>query len=344
MSLCDVSLERVDQLTCTTEILAADVDVGELATITKNFSGAEIAGLVRAATSFAINRHVKAGSMAALKDDIDQMQITRADFIAALDEVQPAFGVAEETLNQYLQGGIHHYSQTVDAILHEGRNAVQSTRLSQSNNLWTMLLSGPAGSGKTTLAAKIALDSDFPFIRRISPFDMKGFNETAKIQFINRIFDDAKKSMFSVVLVDNLERIIDWSPVGPRFSNNVVVALMTAIQEPPPQGKRMLVLATSSARQVLSNLDILSAFDVDQAVPAVQSLEELGRLLELEGSFRDQDRRRALGEVAQNLSGHGGIGIGVKRVLVKVEMAKREDDAPGKFAESIVEEMQKNMA
>jgi vesicle-fusing ATPase len=41
-------------------VMAADVDLAELAGITKNFSGAEIGGLVKSATSFAFNRHVKA--------------------------------------------------------------------------------------------------------------------------------------------------------------------------------------------------------------------------------------------------------------------------------------------
>ena len=39
--------------------LADDVDVKELALHTKNFSGAEIEGLVRAATSTAMNRLIK---------------------------------------------------------------------------------------------------------------------------------------------------------------------------------------------------------------------------------------------------------------------------------------------
>ena len=40
-------------------LMDTDVDLLELATLTKNFSGAEISGLVKSATSFAFNRHVK---------------------------------------------------------------------------------------------------------------------------------------------------------------------------------------------------------------------------------------------------------------------------------------------
>lgn len=40
-------------------LLAADVNIKELATETKNYSGAELEGLVRAAQSTAMNRHIK---------------------------------------------------------------------------------------------------------------------------------------------------------------------------------------------------------------------------------------------------------------------------------------------
>jgi vesicle-fusing ATPase len=43
----------------TNGVMAGDVDLAELAAVTKNFSGAEIGGLVKSATSFAFNRHVK---------------------------------------------------------------------------------------------------------------------------------------------------------------------------------------------------------------------------------------------------------------------------------------------
>lgn len=42
----------------TNSFLGRDVDLAELAARTKNFSGAEIEGLVKSATSFALNRQV----------------------------------------------------------------------------------------------------------------------------------------------------------------------------------------------------------------------------------------------------------------------------------------------
>lgn len=40
-------------------LLSGDVDIKELAVETKNYSGAELEGLVRAAQSTAMNRHIK---------------------------------------------------------------------------------------------------------------------------------------------------------------------------------------------------------------------------------------------------------------------------------------------
>jgi len=43
----------------TNGVMDEDVNLAELASVTKNFSGAEIGGLIKSATSFAFNRHVK---------------------------------------------------------------------------------------------------------------------------------------------------------------------------------------------------------------------------------------------------------------------------------------------
>lgn len=73
-----------------------------------------------------------------------------------------------------------------------------------SNNI----IAGPPGSGKTALAASIATDSGFPFIKLISPDDMVGMNEAARIDLLKRTFSNSYKSPLSVIVVDNIERII----------------------------------------------------------------------------------------------------------------------------------------
>jgi vesicle-fusing ATPase len=178
----------------TNNVIANDVDTAEIARLTKNYSGAEISGLVRAASSFAFSRHIKVGTVAGISDDVADIKVTRRDFMAALDETTPLFGVAEEELSKCLENGILPYSPNIDSILSIGRDdvaAVRNTNIKQQ--LLATLLHGPPGSGKTALAAKMAMDSEFPFIKLISPQDMVGFSEMMKVQNLDKVFRDADK-------------------------------------------------------------------------------------------------------------------------------------------------------
>ena len=215
-------------------VMDHDVNVAELAHLTKNFSGAEIGGLVKSASSFAFNRHVKVGTVAGVSDDIENMKVNRADFFNALDEVKAAFGVSEEELETAMAAGILHYSPYIENILKDGRLFVDLVKNSATTSLLSVLLHGPPGSGKTALSAKIAKDSNFPFIKLVSAENMVGFSEMAKIQYLNKVFTDAYKSPQNIVVVDNIERIIEWVPIGPRFSNPVLQALMVLLTKQPP--------------------------------------------------------------------------------------------------------------
>jgi vesicle-fusing ATPase len=55
--------------------------------------------------------------MAGISDDIDQIQVSREDFMHALDEVQPAFGVNEEELQAVVQNGIIHFGDHIHVSL-----------------------------------------------------------------------------------------------------------------------------------------------------------------------------------------------------------------------------------
>lgn len=52
---------------------------------------------------------------------------------------------------------------------------------------------------------------------------------------IFKVFDDAYKSQLSCVVVDDIERLLDYVPIGPRFSNLVLQALLVLLKKPPPK-------------------------------------------------------------------------------------------------------------
>lgn len=195
----------------TNNILDTDVSLDELAASTKNFSGAELNGLVKSATSFAFNRHVKVGTTAGISDDVDKLKVNRGDFMLALDEVKPLFGVAEEELAQVVQNGIIDFAPHIQSILADGQLLVKQVRESPRSHLVSVLMYGLPGAGKTALAATIAQKSQFPFIKLISAENMVGFADSAKISYINKVFSDSYRSPMSVVVVDSIETIIGMS-------------------------------------------------------------------------------------------------------------------------------------
>src|SRR5947207_12378626 len=96
------------------KIMDSNVNLEVLASLTKNFSGAEINRLVKSASSFAFNRHVKVGTLASVAPDVNDVKVNQDDFLAALDEVHPAFGVSDEELQQCVHNQLIKFSPNIE--------------------------------------------------------------------------------------------------------------------------------------------------------------------------------------------------------------------------------------
>jgi vesicle-fusing ATPase len=150
--------------------VARDVDLDEMAAVCKNFSGAEIEGLVRSAASFALYAGVDtSGGGAKVAEDIDYdaMQITRAHFMQAREECTAAFGADEEDISANIAGGFIEYNPSARKLFRDGKTLMSVVKESPRTPLISLLLEGTHGAGKTALACKLALSSEFPFIKLV---------------------------------------------------------------------------------------------------------------------------------------------------------------------------------
>lgn len=291
------------------KLLADDVDLPQLAARTKNFSGAEIEGIVKSAASFALATKVgtidKNGTIAATlaqaaaaenKGDTKStapaaaaaaattatFQLKQEDFLRALEEVKPAFGAHQDDLAVCTQGGIMDWISDVNAARLQSRmsemddprtelleimrqfvrcsasassaSASSSQQQQQpipSSRMATggILLSGPAGSGKTTLSADIALtlasSGEYSYVKRVG-FDQLSVLSTAQQRaHINKVFEDARRCKTALIVFDDIDMLLAYNPVTRQFAMDMLQTLRGAMKRLPPLSSSASKTATT---------------------------------------------------------------------------------------------------
>jgi vesicle-fusing ATPase len=294
--------------------LGEDVDLEDLATRTKNFSGAEIEGLVKSATSFALNRQVDVSDGVKVKDS--DIKVIKVDFDRALDEVTPAFGVDEQEFENCIRNGIINYGPKVEKLLHSCSLYVQQVKNSNRTPLVSILLEGTVGSGKTALAAKIATESGYPYVKLISPETLIGYSEVGRCNKITKIFEDSYKSPLSCIVVDDIERLLDYVRIGPRFSNAVLQTLAVLLKKEPPTGKRLLIISTTSNHTIMQDLELLQSFHSLLEIPVISTPEEFRKVL---NELKIFDSTIELDQATRAFSAP----IAIKKLIMATEMARQ---------------------
>lgn len=251
--------------------LSPDVDVDELAAKTQNFSGAELEGLVRSATSWALDRVVDLDDLSKPIEE-QAICITRADFLRALDEVKPAFGTDEDALEAAAGDAALPAGPSNEAAYRELRALAAACIDAAEGVSLSAVVHGERGAGKTALAARVVREAGFPFAKLVGPETLRGLGEASKGAKLVKVFEDAAKTPLSAIVLDDVERLIEYVFLGPRFSNAILQDLLTCLAKPTQPGKRQLVIVTTSSRRVLQLLGGAQAFTEEhELLPLTES-------------------------------------------------------------------------
>jgi len=248
------------------DAMASDVNLVDIAHRTPNYSGGELEGLVKAATSYAIAKTVDMKKDKLEYDKNFKIEVTKDHFDHAIGEMVPAFGIDEDDLKA-LQGTIYPYPRFAEEY--------QSTLMAIKNDfhsISTILIKGRLGAGKTAFASKLALDLEFPYAKLVAGYHLLGMGEQEKVARIAEIFDEAFKSPKSVLIIDDIERIIEYTAVGPRFSNTILQALIALLTRPHPHPERkLIVILTTNKFAELCELGMQACFQFQVRLPTLNN-------------------------------------------------------------------------
>ena len=166
-------------------MLSADVDLWGLASNTTRFSGAEVAGVVRAAASYALERYQIYGG---------DVLVQAFDFQRAIHEIDPAYTHSEDhVVSKYLPFGYLPCGEGHDAIIDEALEVIHTLKQSSMTRMQSVLLYGPRGSGKTALAAHLSVMGKFPLVKILTASELVGRPDPVKVDILYQIFSEAFK-------------------------------------------------------------------------------------------------------------------------------------------------------
>ena len=271
------------------KVLDDDVDLAELAKITKNYTGADIESMVKLACSNALSEGLSFGSS---KINVNkEHKVNMKNFLDAFGEIQPMFGLKSTELENCIQFGMINYGTNYEILSSKISSLFEQIKNSNVISLLSVLLEGEPGCGKTALASYLALHSGFPYVKIISPESLVKYMESGKYNAIYNTFEDGYKSPYSIIILDNIEKLIEYIRIGPRFSNLLLQTLSVFIKKlPPKKGKKMLIIGTTSCADQLEELGLVQAFDRKIQIPNLTKNEILNVLKNYECQNEEREK------------------------------------------------------
>ena len=272
---------------------------------TDYFTGAELAGLVRSAASFALAKAVESG--------FDGM-VTAEDLERALKEVRPALGTQDDVLKARYPFGISsECSSSMKRINRDLMRFITPTS-SIAPKLNSLLLVGGSttnvasrvitgGAGCTALASwagsSASINGYSDFVRFITALDILtaegGGGDEARAAALVERFSEAREMSHPLLILDDIDQICAGS--GPGGYSSIMLSTLRALLRTPPQstntakaggqskllsggrGKTLHIIATTSRTDAACTI-LHEIFEETLVVPLLSDVEEVKRLFD----------------------------------------------------------------
>jgi vesicle-fusing ATPase len=249
-------------------IMSNNIDIEEYAERSHNMTGAELEALVKDASSRALGKMIDINNLESLKK-INEVKISYDDFENAFKSIKPMFGPSDDKINKILQHPFNDFGMIeYNEIINDFNNKVNKLLTNEYQNMLRTKIIGASGTGKTYLSAYLARKLGFTYIKYLGAQDFIGMNEHAKCDKLIRTFNDAMKSNNSLIILDDIEIILEWS--AGRYSNYLlqnIKSLLSYLND-----NKMIVIINVTENDSLDNIGLFDKIDIVYEIPTKNGL------------------------------------------------------------------------
>jgi len=222
----------------------AGLNLADIAKRCVNYTGAELESLVKSATTIAISRHVDPKKL----EDINKATIVvmTSDFIKAIDDIKPLFGSNSEVLS-IINSKPYVPSQN-EKVIPYILNNIKALPYGQCYNALV------TGGNATKLVCDLAKKSGIECIRYIDAESLITIVDRGA--HIYDIFNKCFKTREAIVILDGLEYIIEYSPLGNLYNNRTLQVIFAMLKKIISLDKKLVILITSDMLDLLETLGV----------------------------------------------------------------------------------------
>ena len=193
--------------------LAEDVNLKEIAEHSHGFVGADLEALGQEVGMIALRGFLSSFPFetdGAVSSELDELQVTREDFLAGLKEVEPSatreFFIEKSTTNFASLGGLDEVKRLLDTVVehsHMRDEIYEQVGLAPPRGI---LLAGPSGTGKTAMARALSGEKQIPLIAIDGPqLYSKWLGESERA--LREVFKKARRAAPCILFFDTIDAL-----------------------------------------------------------------------------------------------------------------------------------------
>ncbi|AXK60900.1 AAA family ATPase [Candidatus Chromulinivorax destructor] len=229
------------------------VDIAKIADMTSGFSGAELTNLVNQSALLAVQQDCKVVEMHHLTqafDTIKESMMTTIDASFNLDIAYP--GDITTTFKDI--AGLSHAKYEAQALIDYLKNP-SSYNNRGINPPKGILLDGPPGNGKTSLARAIAGEANCPFISISGSGFVEKYVGTGAAR-VRELFEKARKQAPCIIFIDEIDALLskrsDSDGSGGQDERNSTIAeFLSQVDGLKNNKKPVILIGATNRRQAL---------------------------------------------------------------------------------------------